>query len=111
MVELAGMVTLDGTPIADGTIRFEAADKGGPTAGAVIRDGAYKLLLRPGPKTVRIDGFKTVGQRPFNPADPNSAMIPTKESIVPDKYNGQSILTCDVGAVPGTQNFELVGPK
>ncbi len=107
MVELSGQVTLDGAPLADGAIRFEPAGNAGPSAGAVIHDGGYKLLLRPGNKTVRIEGFKTVGERPFNPADPNSAMVPTKESIVPNKYNGQSILTCDVGPAGGMQNFEL----
>jgi hypothetical protein len=110
-VEITGKVTLDGAPLADGTIHFDPIDKSGPRAGTIIRDGAYKLRLRPGNKTVRIDGFRIVGERPFNPGDPNSAMIPTKESIVPDKYNGQSTLSCDVGPAGGEQNFELVGAK
>ncbi len=105
------MVTLDGTPLADGTIHFDPVDKSGPRAGTIVRDGVYKLQMRPGSKTVRIDGFKTVGERPFNPGDPNSAMVPTKESIVPDKYNGRTILTCDVGAAGGKQDFVLDSAK
>jgi hypothetical protein len=38
-------------------------------------------------------------------------MIPTKESIDPDMYNGHSTLTCDVGAASSSQDFTLVSPK
>jgi hypothetical protein len=111
MVEISGKVTLDGAPLSDGTIHFEPAEAPGPRAGAVIHDGAYKLRLLPGSKLVRIEGFIVTGERPFNPSDPNSAMIPTKESIVPDMYNGHSTLKCDVGAATNSQDFALVRQK
>ena len=75
MVEISGKVTLDGAPLADGTIHFEPAEKSGPRAGAVIHGGTYKLRLLPGSKVVRIDGFKSRDwrSRPFNPSDPTIA--------------------------------------
>ena len=37
-------------------------------------------------------------------------MIPTKESIVPDKYNGQSTLTCErIAAAGGSEQILAAG--
>jgi hypothetical protein len=107
MATLSGRVTVDGAPLADGTISFESPDNNKPTAGGLVRDGNYALSLLPGPKIVRIQGFKIVGQRPLNRADPHGPMVPTKEQILPETFNAQSTLRFDVGPSGGEKSFEL----
>jgi hypothetical protein len=102
MVEIHGQVTFDGAVLEDGAIRFEPLSGGGPSAGAVVQHGAYRVRLAAGEKTLRIERFKTVGQRPFNPSDPNSAMIPTKEVRM-------STSTCNVPATGGPLDLNVVG--
>jgi hypothetical protein len=62
-VRVSGSVTLDGNPVNNGSIIFEAAD-GGPGAfsGGII-EGAYELRSTPGSKKVRISAYGSSGGR------------------------------------------------
>ncbi|NQT37923.1 MAG: hypothetical protein HQ581_10560 [Planctomycetes bacterium] len=105
-IEVSGNVTLDGTALEDGKIRFEPADGKGPTAEAVIAAGRYKLELPPGKKKVKIEGWKTVGQERVTPDDPSSPMFDVKEDVVPPRYNRDSELTYDPKG-SGSKDYEL----
>ena len=53
-----GRVTLDGEPLAHGTIAFLPADGKGPTAGGLVTAGGYEVRgMAPGLKLVRVEGF------------------------------------------------------
>jgi hypothetical protein len=107
LAPVTGKVTVDGTPLADGTISFESVDRLQPTAGGVIKNGTYTVSMTTGPKIVRIQGFKVVGQRPLNPSDPHGPMTPLKKQILPEKYNAKSTLRLDVGPAGVEKSFEL----
>ncbi|MDA0253813.1 MAG: hypothetical protein O3A37_12030 [Planctomycetota bacterium] len=53
-----GRVTLDGEPLAHGTIAFLPADGKGPTAGGLVTAGGYEVRgMAPGLKLIRVEGF------------------------------------------------------
>jgi hypothetical protein len=96
-IEWSGLVTLDGEPIANGTIEFRAVDGNGPTAGGLVTEGRYSLQLQPGSKVVEIHGFRQVGeQRDRMMGDLNGPMIPVNEEIVPARYHTKSSLSAEV---------------
>jgi hypothetical protein len=54
---LTGAVTYNGEPVEKGSIAFQSADGGGPSFGADIVDGRYKVdKSHPGKRTVLIRG-------------------------------------------------------
>jgi hypothetical protein len=96
-IEWSGLVTLDGEPIANGTIEFRAVDGNGPTAGGLITEGRYSLQLQPGSKVVEIHGYRQVGEerdRMFG--NSNGPMNPINKEIVPARYHTPSTLSADV---------------
>lgn len=107
---VSGTVTLDDRPIDNGTIEFLPADGKGPTAAAIIEGGRYQVRVAPGPKEVRIAGYRKTGERHLDPGDPSSPMIDVQEQIVPARYNTASELQCEVDAGRGRHDFELAVP-
>ena len=58
---VSGNVTYDGQPVENGAITFVSADGKGPTAGAQISEGFYRVKeISPGEKIVQIEEFKNV---------------------------------------------------
>lgn len=104
---VAGKVTLDGEPLAEGTISFVAVDGQTATAGATISNGTYSLDLPPGPKKVEITATKVVGTRPTYEGDPNSPMENTTKQIIPVRYNEKTELTREVAPGKNTFDFDL----
>jgi hypothetical protein len=104
---VSGMITMNGTPVEMGAISFLPADGRGPTAGAKITNGRYKVLLTPGKKTVKIEGYKVIGTQPADPRDPTAPPAPLTESIVPAKYNTATTLTVDVNGSTSELDFAL----
>lgn len=65
-----GRVTLDGQPLAHGTIAFLPADGKGPTAGGLVAAGSYEVRgMAPGLKLVRIEGFDAEAAFPATTAE------------------------------------------
>ena len=107
LVDIQGEVTLDGKPIEKGTIDFYPADGSGPTAGTVIERGQYQLEIHRGAKSVRIQGYRKVGQEHAIPNDPTSPLVDINEPIVPTRYNASSELTCQIAQGTRTLDFRL----
>jgi hypothetical protein len=88
---ISGTVKLNGEPLADGDIQFIPIEgTPGPDAGAVIKDGKYKVVqkgLAGGKYRVSIRGYKQSGKLV---PDPLSGP-PVKETvqIVPREYHGE----------------------
>lgn len=78
---VTGSVTLDGQPIASGTISFDSAD-GKAGAGAVTA-GAYTADVPAGKKTVRINSQRDTGKKGMY----GEAVT---EEVIPKKYNSES---------------------
>lgn len=107
MVEVRGTVKLDGKPLVDGQIDFLPASDDGPTASAIIKNGAYATRVMPGEKTVKIEGYEKIGQHKYDPGNPDSPMVDDFKPIVPAKYNERTELECAVTEETIEQNFEL----
>jgi hypothetical protein len=108
LVELSGVVTLDGAPLEGAKVSFESDDKR-RAIGVTDASGRYALMydsempgVTPGSKTVRIttadlgvegDGFA-------------EGASPAKERV-PARYNTDSTLKADVSTSKNTFNFDL----
>jgi hypothetical protein len=85
MVRITGKVTLNGAPLEKGEVQFTSNDGSTPPAGAAITAGSYDAKVPLGPKTVRIRGYKTVGQRTLYQGVPNSPTAPIVKCIVDER--------------------------
>jgi hypothetical protein len=104
LVEIGGNATYDGKPIEKGLIRFLPVDGATPTAAAEIANGRYTVKVSPGKKQVQIESYKVVGQH-YHRNDPNDRLLDTLEQILPDRYNVNSELTCDIE--PGERVYDF----
>ncbi|MDB5306299.1 MAG: hypothetical protein JWO38_501 [Gemmataceae bacterium] len=88
--EVRGVVRIDGQPLRDGEIIFEAVD-GATTPGAgPIKDGRYEVRVTPGPKKVRI-----TASRPARKADPVMGAA-AREQMIAKEFNKQTRLTAEI---------------
>jgi hypothetical protein len=105
-----GTVTLDGQPLADGSIEFFPVGASGQSAGTAIKNGAYELDASVGEMKVSIHGIEVVGkQKTYDTAD-----SPTTDIVrnpVPSRYNTQSELKKTLTAGPNEINFDLTSDK
>jgi hypothetical protein len=112
--EVSGTVTLDGQPLAAGSIQFQPSTaQDGVVAGALIADGKYSIPrdqgLVPGTYSVSIS---SVGSSAPPPGPPGPSGPPSQgpQDLVPSRYNAQSTLTIKVE--PGnTKPFDFVLQK
>jgi hypothetical protein len=79
LVELSGKVQVAGEAISQGTITFTPADGTGPSAEATIAGGEYSTRVAPGKKSIKIVGYKKVGE--YHIAGPDSPKTDKLEAI------------------------------
>lgn len=108
MVEVAGEVTLEGEPVAEGMIGFVPVDGRGASAEALIEDGAYSVVMPAGKKKVVIYGQQQVGEK--FPWGKDGQAMPILKEIVPARYNVNSQLTVDVRSGQNVHDFRLAAP-
>jgi hypothetical protein len=102
---VAGQVTLDGTPLAEGDILFIPLS-GGTMAGGKIKEGKYKLARHEGPTVgpnrVEIRSVQPTGriiESPVTPEGdgaPGDGKVMEHKELVPKRYNNESELKIDV---------------
>lgn len=105
-VRVFGTVTLDGQPVSNGSITFEAAD-GGPGAfsGGII-EGSYELQSTPGSKKVLISAYRPLGAQP-EPSSGNLEHGTSFENYIPTKYNDKTSLIREVSPEENQMDFAL----
>lgn len=111
LATVQGKVTLDGTPLDQGSIVFEPADRKGPVAGGTIQNGKYLLAGEsaavPGKKIVRINASRTTGRKiEAGPPAPAGTMV-DEVVYVPESYNEKSTLTVQLDAGDSSHDFAL----
>jgi len=109
---IQGAVTLDDTPVENGTISFDPADGNGPTLGGPINGGRYEVKAPAGAagrKVVRIQCFRLTGKKIWpGPPSPPGTMVDETKQVVPPEYNEKSTLTADlVAGKPATLDYKL----
>jgi hypothetical protein len=108
LVEVTGIVTLDGRPLAGAKVCFEADDKR-QAIGRTNATGAYQLMydsrtpgVMPGKNTVRI----TTADADVEGDGLAEGAVAAKETV-PERYNTQSELTANVSGAKATLDFHL----
>ena len=107
---VTGQVTLDGKPLAQGSIRFEPdGTQSGVSAGAVIRDGKYEVARERG---LAAGSYRvSISAPPDNLLPPRPSMDaerPLPKDLIPARYNTASELRIEVGTNdPAEFDFEL----
>jgi hypothetical protein len=111
---VSGAITLDGQPLAEGSIQMIPIDpKEGRPGGAIIKDGKYSIDrgqgLVPGQYNVVISSIDatSVSAPAGGPPGPVAASDKPK-NLIPPEYNTRSALTIEVkSGSPNTFPFEL----
>src|SRR5262245_44083135 len=86
VARLGGSVTLDATPIAEGSLQFVPQDPGrGSPVAAAIKDGRYAAPAVPqGKVRVLISATRKTGKMIKEYSQPHEEIV----SIIPEKYQG-----------------------
>ncbi|MEX0793841.1 MAG: hypothetical protein WD045_11945 [Pirellulaceae bacterium] len=111
--EVSGKVTLDGTPVEEGSITFLPSEgTSGPSAGAPITNGNYAIARQKGPVEgkyrVEIRATRKTGKSvPAGSPFPEGTMIDETEEAVPAKYNTKSELVREIVAGENELDFDL----
>jgi hypothetical protein len=90
MCDVSGTVTLDGQPVPDGEIIFQAVNNDVTPDVGQIKGGGFNLRVRVGPKRVLILSSKKVPGKGLHGED----YILVR--AIPPRYNDESILRADV---------------
>jgi hypothetical protein len=116
LVDISGTVTLDGAPLADAVVMFEAPDTTfcyGTTDAQgryVLKLNSEKMGVIPGPKIVRISTTASTGEEEGGGAaeevDPDAAGG-NREEKVPACYHKDSKLTVTVADSDPELDFDL----
>ena len=112
---ISGTVTLDGAPVANGSLSFQPEQPGGTASGAVITNGKYAVPREHG---LPVGKYKVLifapkpgtGQLPPGgmPGDP----IPPAEELIPPEYNVNSSQFIEVQVKgPYQFDFKILGKK
>jgi hypothetical protein len=102
---VTGSVALDGRPVADGAVTFVMTEGGSDREGAVIRDGAFEVRLKPGRYRVELTGQKPVGTRRQKGFDGKEEEVKVTEQLFPERYNAKSELIETI--MPGSNTIKL----
>ena len=104
---VSGTVTLDGTPISEGSITFRPVDARQRPESADIDNGQFSLNLPPGKSRVEVHASRR------SSAPPVAGMGPTMEDYIPEQYKGPaSVLDADVKPDgPNRLDYPLVTEK
>jgi hypothetical protein len=117
LAAVSGKVLVDHEPLVEGAITFVPIDgTAGPSAGAVIHNGFYRLPRRQGAvvgkNRVEIRGFRKTGRQIRDPMAPNAGR--RIDEIVPallPECNDQSTLVRDIHEGDNVLDFDLPGTR
>jgi hypothetical protein len=106
MGSVHGRVTLNGRPVAVGSITFTPVNRDAPTAAGLIEGGAYTAKVPATRHRVVISSPQSIA-RGEGGADPLTGEEVEVREVIPARYNTKSDLTLEV--VPGEAevNFYL----
>lgn len=104
-----GKVTLDGQPLAEGTISFNALDGNTPTTGGKITNGSYSVKVPRGVQKVLVSAAIIESSQRAYEDDPNSPLKHKYKETLPGKYTNpfETPLSVDVNSGSVNQDFAL----
>ena len=102
---VTGSVTLDGQPVARGSVTFIKQGAELVREGAVIQDGGFHAVIPPGKYKLELNGQKVVGKRKQKAFDGSDEELEITEELFPPPYNTQSQLIQEIK--PGANAVKL----
>jgi len=114
---ISGAVTLDGTPLTDGTISFQPAEHGATSSGALISQGKYAISrdkgLPPGKYRVAVNAAKPgTGMTLPEGKMPGEEVGTPPVELIPPEWNTKSQNIIEVKASgPAKFTHEIVTKK
>jgi hypothetical protein len=108
---VSGTVTLDGVPVAAGSINFIPTEgTTGPSAGGTIKDGQYHVAkvkgVIVGRNRVELRANKKTGKKVKDPMNPKALMDEIVEAFPPE-YNTKSTVVKDIQSGSNEINFDV----
>jgi hypothetical protein len=103
--DVTGTVTLDGQPVAAGSITFVSQGGELRREGAVIQDGKFQASLPPGKYKIELNAQKVVGKRTQVGMDGKNEEVEITEELFPERYNTQTELSEEIK--PGQNTLKL----
>jgi hypothetical protein len=109
---VTGTVTLDGAPIAAGSITFfpQGGTKG-PAAGGTIENGQYSIAVAQGPivgrNRVEIRATRKTGRKVQAPMSDRGVLTDEIVEAAPARYNSQSALVAELKSGKNLLDYEL----
>jgi hypothetical protein len=117
VASVTGAISLDGSPLTNGSISFYpvagGTDPATRSTGSTINaDGTYRVEILPGRYRVEVTSSRVVGRRKTYADIPDSPLEDVLEEVVPSHYNTASTLTQDFDLDSKVVNFDLTtGPS
>jgi len=104
-----GTVTMDGKPVASGSVTF--VKQGGELAreGAVIREGSFQAAVPPGTYKLELNGQRVVGKRTQKGFDGKDETLDVTQELFPDRYNSKTELTEEIKSGVNVIKLDLKG--
>jgi hypothetical protein len=99
-----GDVTLDGQPVADGSIAYVPVDPKTPKVEVKVQDGKYSARVPPGAYRVQVSWVKPTGQKRKMYPTPDSPMVDVTAESIPEKYNEKTELQAEIK--PGDNKYD-----
>ncbi len=102
---VTGSVTMDGQPVASGSVTFIKQGAELAREGAIIQGGSFRTSLPPGTYKLELNGQKVVGKRKQKAFDGSDEEVDLTEEAFPPRYNTKSELIQEIK--PGANAIKL----
>ncbi len=101
-----GTVSLDGQPLKEGVVNFEAVDGKSGSSSAAIKDGAFTASVPTAEMKVMFSASKVLGKKKMYDT-PDSPTVDETVELIPAKYNTSSTLKLTVKSGTQSEKYEL----
>jgi hypothetical protein len=113
---VAGVVTLDGQPLAEGLIHFRPETKGPTEGGSMIKDGSFTIEQQAGLVPGTYNVYINASEKRADPGKSSEGVEPAgrvgraPKELVPAKYNSKTTLSVEIkkGGSNDALKFDLL---
>ena len=102
-----GTVTLDGQPLKEGVVNFEAVDGKSGSSSATIKDGAFTASVPAAEMKVMFSAPKVIGKKKMYDT-PDSPTVDESVELIPAKYNVNTTFKLTVKSGSQSEKYELL---
>src|SRR5262245_3297796 len=106
-----GTVTLDGQPVATGTVTFVKSEGGLVREGAVIKGGSFQARVPPGRYKIEVNAQRVVGKRKQKGFSGEAEEVELTEELFPERYNTKTELSEEIKSGRNTVTLDLRSKK